>query len=343
MMLLMLAAAIAAGGLAWLIIAQLERGVLDVCAVQQDAYVQLVLDQIELQQGRNDREIIDGILGTLDASSRKYWVFSKGETMLFVKDVVETNKYKGFNTASYYDSASAKAFLDSLQRNYVRHDSIQIDGKSYIASGATFLYSGDEYRLCLLTNRNMLLENNTYLRVKSELWVMVLALLVLLVAVPAILAHRSDILRRKTEQDAAAISGLQKELTALNDRFANRDWYDTQIGLWQQDTLPQFVQRLEKRRFSCVVLGRIHCKTEEAMHSFLRRAQLMIPKTALRFSCGEHDLILLFLNTEEHDAWNCIVPLMGDDISLDGRLAAAHTAEELRSAARQFTAKEQGA
>lgn len=41
---------------------RMEQGVLDVCATQQDAYVQLVLDQINLKQNRNNEEIIVNIL-----------------------------------------------------------------------------------------------------------------------------------------------------------------------------------------------------------------------------------------------------------------------------------------
>lgn len=340
---LMILTAMIAGLLTWLMVSRLEQGVLDVCAVQQDAYVQLLLDQINLQQDRNDKEIIDDILGTLDASSSKYWVFSKGETMLFVKDVLETNKYKGFTTATYYDSASAKEFLGSLQLNHVRHGSIRIDGKPYIASGAAFAYSGAEYRLCLLTNRSIMLENNSYLRVKSELWVVALALLLLLISIPANFARKIDALRKQTEEDVATIAELNRELTAMNDRFTNRDWYDTETSLWQCSALPKFAERMIQRQFSCVTVAHIHCERAEDQKLFLSRAHLMIPKTALRFTGAGNDLILLFLNTEEHEAWRCIVPLLGEHVTLDGRLAVARTGEELTAAVRRFNGVEQEA
>ena len=56
-----------------------EDGILDVCATQQDAYVQLVLDQINLKDNRNDEQIIKEILETMDASSNHYWTFSKDQ------------------------------------------------------------------------------------------------------------------------------------------------------------------------------------------------------------------------------------------------------------------------
>ena len=56
-----------------------ERSTLAIYAEQQDAYVQLVLDQINLKDNRNDEQIIKEILETMDASSNHYWTFSKDQ------------------------------------------------------------------------------------------------------------------------------------------------------------------------------------------------------------------------------------------------------------------------
>lgn len=86
-------AAAALGGLiTYILIGRYEKGIIEVCATQQDAYVQLVLDQINLKDNRDDEEIINDILKTMDSSSNKYWAFSKNQSMLFVKDVLETNR-----------------------------------------------------------------------------------------------------------------------------------------------------------------------------------------------------------------------------------------------------------
>lgn len=78
-----------AGVFAYTRINKYEEGVLEVCATQQDAYVQLVLDQINLKSNRDDEQIINDILGTMNSSSNKYWTFSKNQSILFVKDVLE--------------------------------------------------------------------------------------------------------------------------------------------------------------------------------------------------------------------------------------------------------------
>ena len=70
-------AAAACGWLSYIQINRYEKGILEVCATQQDSYVQLVLDQINLKENRDDQDIINDILKTMGASSNKYWVLSR--------------------------------------------------------------------------------------------------------------------------------------------------------------------------------------------------------------------------------------------------------------------------
>lgn len=130
-----LLASLCAGALAWFQLNRYEAGLVEVCAVQQDSYVQLVLDQIRMRRDQKSRGEIEDILGSMDASSNKYWTFSRGQDMLFVKDVLETNKYKGFTTATYYVSDSARSFLEDIRVDRVSHAGIFIEDREYIASG----------------------------------------------------------------------------------------------------------------------------------------------------------------------------------------------------------------
>ena len=60
------------GVLAWVGNQQMksyEDSILSIYAEQQDAYVQLVLDQINVLDDRSDEEIVTKILGSLDASN----------------------------------------------------------------------------------------------------------------------------------------------------------------------------------------------------------------------------------------------------------------------------------
>lgn len=77
-------ASLCAGTLAWFLLARYEAGLLEVCAVQQDGYVQLVLDQIHLRSGQ---EGVEDILSTMDASSNKYWTFSRDQDIFYKEHV----------------------------------------------------------------------------------------------------------------------------------------------------------------------------------------------------------------------------------------------------------------
>ena len=143
-----------------------ESSILSIYAQQQDAYVQLVLDQINMLENRSDDEIVHKILGSLDTSDRKYWTLSKEQALLFVKDVMETNRYKGLTSESFFTSDSASYFLSNLGLNHVAHEVIEMEGDKYVASGVVFEYNGARYKICLLTNDTVILDNNVFLSAK---------------------------------------------------------------------------------------------------------------------------------------------------------------------------------
>ena len=86
------------------IMGQYEYSVLTSYAKQQDSYVKLVLDQINLQADRSDDEIIENILASLGNGDTSYWAFSKEQTILYIKNVTETYQYKGITMESYFSS-----------------------------------------------------------------------------------------------------------------------------------------------------------------------------------------------------------------------------------------------
>ena len=76
--------------------------------------------------------------------------------------LLESNKYKGVTPTSYYVSDSAKKFIKGLEVNRVTHGYIEISGNMYVASGVSFEYKDELYRMCLLTDKDVLLDNNQY-------------------------------------------------------------------------------------------------------------------------------------------------------------------------------------
>lgn len=147
-----------------------ERSTLAIYAEQQDAYVQLVLDQINLLEDRSDERSfrISSLSGYV---RRKYWTLTKDQALLFVKDITETNRYKGLTTETFFTSDSAAHFLKKLAVNRVVHQMITLDGDRYVASGVIFEYNGAQYKICLLTNDTVILDNNVFLSSKIGLYV----------------------------------------------------------------------------------------------------------------------------------------------------------------------------
>ena len=300
----------------WYQIRNLENGILDVCATQQDAYVQLVLDQINLKENRDDEEIIMDILSTLDASSSKYWTFSKDRAMLFVKDIMETNRYKGLTTVSYYDSESAKEFLDSLMVDRVIHKTIIIEGKEYIASGVAFRYGENDYRLCLLTNRDVILSNNRFMGAKLEMIILVGFVLIVLLAATMLFARKQEMLLRTIDERDRTIDRLQDMIGQLNEMLCQKEHYDTRYQLWSKDAIKDFLEKIRMKNVRTVITAKIHCDTETDKHVFLEKASVILDKKVLRFVLSDNDFLLLYLLNDEKGFKASLTPILNQGIVL---------------------------
>lgn len=328
-----LLASLCAGALTWFQLTRYEAGLVEVCAVQQDSYVQLVLDQIRLQRdGKNQVEIED-ILGAMDASSNKYWTFSREQDMLFVKDVLETNKYKGFTTATYYVSDSARRFLEGIRVDRVSHADILIEDREYVASGAAFEYQGDVYRLCLLTNRSVLLDNNVFLGAKTELCTLAAGILLLFIIVPVLLAGKVRKLQLRGDRQDEATETLNQSLDRMNKLFSERDLHDTRRSLWSKEALPAFLAKLRARKAYPLSLALLRCSGETATRELLALASVALDRTVLRFTLDDNVIGLLFVQCDLERALDSAMSLLSDDVSLEEFLLLSSAAERRKSAA----------
>lgn len=307
---------ISVGSLMDLLIQKLEKGVLEVCATQQEAYVQLVVDQINLKQNRDEEEIISDILSTLDASSNKYWMFSKDRSILFVKDVIETNRYKGITTMSYYDSSSAREFLNNLRTDRVIHRNIDLAGKKYIASGVEFEYKDELYRLCLLTNQDVILNNNYYMEATLQTIILVAFILMLLLASSMLFARKQEAQKAEIRQRDEEIEKLQKMVGDLNELVSQKEHFDTRYQVWNKDALADFLQKLRKRNVKEVVIAKLNCNDGESQKNFLEKASVLLGKQVLRFADGNENIILLFVKDDEVHAREKIKPLLSEAVFL---------------------------
>lgn len=306
----------------------IERGILEVCATQQDGYVQLVLDQINLKENRDDEEIISDILETMDASSNKYWVFSRDQTMLFVKDVMETNRYKGFSATSYWGTADAQSFLDSLQLGEVKHDYIELDGIEYLASGSVFTYEDRDYRLCLLTNRAALLDNNEYLGARSRLSVVMMVGLGLLLIIPMVLAFEIARERKRLAAEHETLVETSTKLHEASERLSHPEVYDTRTRVWSDSAFDQFVGKLLERGESGAHIAQIVCDDKESRDEFFMRASIMLDRTVIRFEMADTIAALLFVTSDPDSIVSQLEPLLDERTRIGAIVPVAPSKEE---------------
>lgn len=279
-----------------------EKSVLAIYAEQQDAYVQLVLDQINVLDDRSDEEIVKKILGSLDTSGRKYWTLTKDQALLFVKDVMETNRYKGLTTETFFTSDSAAKFLQDLEINRVIHETIQMDGVRYVASGVIFEYNGAEYKICLLTNDTVILDNNIFLSSKIGLYVFGVLLLGLLLVVSMIFANVLDLREKRMKAMKEHITGLNKVLTEQTEMIREMNWYHTRWSVFKPSAMEMFVQKIVQRQIVPVVFVGLAFDSEEQRDYFLQKAQILLDEKVVRFEREYGDgLVLLFLKYQAQE------------------------------------------
>ena len=271
-----------------------EDGIIDVCATQQDSYVQLVIDQINLKENRTDQEIIENILSTLDSSNNRYWTFSKEQTMLYVKDALETNRYQSLTARSYYTSDSANDFFDNLYVNKVTHERIELDNKDYIASGALFNYGGNDYRICLLTNTTVLLDNNKFLGSKMELIIIFIISYSIIFILPLGMVILNNTVMKKLNKTNDDLTLVNRTVEQLNERLTTNEIYDNRLNLFQLSAVLMFLDkyRNERRAFPITFMA-FKYSEKETVSKFFGNNCLLLGKRDIKFYDGRLHLGLI--------------------------------------------------
>ena len=271
-----------------------EDGILDVCATQQDSYVQLVIDQINLKENRTDQEIIESILSTLDSSSNRYWTFSKDQTMLYVKDALETNRYQALTANSYYTTDSSMGFINDLELNKVKHERIFLDNKEYIASGALFDYEGEQYRICLLTNTTVLLDNNKFLGSKMELIIIFVVAYSAIFVLPIVLAIGSNKNKKKVYSTEADLKEANNVIEVLNEKMVRDEIYDNRLNLFNFTAIEKFLEEYNKqiKAFPISFIA-FRYGQKETVSNFFGANCILFGKRDIKFYDGKNHLALI--------------------------------------------------
>lgn len=278
-----------------------EDGILKVYALQQDGYVQLVLDQINIIQGRDNEEIIEDILGTLDASGNRYWTLSEKDSLVFVKDLLETNRYKGFTTRTYYESDSAEEFIRSLEINKVKHKTITVGKTSYVASGVSFRYNKNLYHMILLTNEATILDQNEYLNAKICLYLLAIIILLTLLSAGIALVLYAEKWYKEYRKTAEEKDLLIHEIEKLNDEMARDNLVNTKYTAFYANSLPMLLEKLEKRDVWPLQILIVKCEGEIEQRKFLQASAVTLDKRTLRVIYDENYLVLISVTSSLPD------------------------------------------
>ncbi len=302
---------------AYLQITRYESGVIEIYAQQQDSYVQLVLDQVNVNRGQKDEKIITDIIGTLDSSNNRYWTLAGDATIIFVKDVTETNRYKGFTTDTYYVSDSAKEFIDSMVLNQVTHSLIEMNGREYIASGVVFNYQDGYYQICLLTNPDAVLDHNAYLGARINLSVMIAAVLcIFLITVIALVGSNVKKSKQIASEQENGIA-LSRMIEHLNAELVMHTLYDARLAVFQMTFLPMCLEKLEQKERRPVTLMLLEYDTEKAVNEFLEDGYLIKDKKLMRFRDEEKkQLVLVAVGCNRSQATKLIDWMLNKELRL---------------------------
>ena len=289
------------GVLAWVGNQQMksyEDSILSIYAEQQDAYVQLVLDQINVLDDRSDEEIVTKILGSLDASSRKYWTLTKNKALLFVKDVTETNRYKGLTSNTFF-------------------------------SGVIFGYNGARYTICLLTNDTVILDNNSFMASKIGLSVFVNGILIVLLLSTMVFSILSDIRKNKLAKMKAHTEELNRIVERQTETIKAMDHYHTRWNVYHIRLMDVFVQKLGQRKVTPITLVRLSFASEAAKKQFLERAQVLLDEKIIRFDAEDLGVVLIFIQYRMEEAVQALRRLPGSEEMFNVEETMAKEDEEL--------------
>ncbi len=231
----------------------------------------------------------------------QYWTLSKKNRLIFVKDVTDSTRYRGFSTKTYYDTDSASSFISGLSKDRVDHAVIQIDGNDYIASGTAFSYGGSTYRLCLLTGKHVVIDQNAYLAARVNLAVTIAVVLILFVATCVGMSLRNDSIARRLRTSEADNRELRLTIERLNDEVMGRKPFDTQRSLFDIRTAQTLLDKLSAADKLPATFVSLRFDAREGLNAFLKDAVAVLDRSVVRFA-DDATLVLVFIGAEAEAA-----------------------------------------
>ena len=226
-----------------------ETRFLEIYGGEQDGYVKIILEQINRLDNEGTDEDITDIISSLDSTASRYWTLSKGDSILFVKSVTETNRYKGFHDGTYYATETASAFMNSLGVNQVGHRIIYLDNDRFIASGMIFEWQGEQYRICLLTYDRVILEDNVLLECRNAIIIILSIVLALLIILSMIMSKRITRQSLYIDRQEERVVWQNQQIELLDEQLKREYAFSASKHVFKSSVLDEFLETLEPESY----------------------------------------------------------------------------------------------
>jgi hypothetical protein len=286
-----------------------EDQVLEIYGTQQDGYVKLILEEINRLGDEGTQEDITEIISDLDATASRYWTLSRDGSILFVKSVTETNRYKAFTDGSYFATETAMTFVENMEENQVNHGIIYLDEDRFVASGMIFSWQGDQYRICLLTYDKVVIEDNILLECKNAIIASSTIVLALLVIISMVLerglSRRERAIYRKEEQ----ITRQNLQLEQLDEQLNRANAYNAGREVFLDAVLPEFLQELDEQQVCPLHFALYKVEESWEQKAFFHHMQAILDYRVLRFLMKNGQVLLIFAGYDKRDSTRLIETL----------------------------------
>lgn len=308
-----------------------ETRFLEIYGSEQDGYVNVVLQQINRLGENATEEDITEIISSLDATASRYWTLSKEDSILFVKSVTETNRYKGFTDGTYYATETASEFMESLGVNQVGHKVIYLNEDRFVASGMIFHWKGEQYRICLLTYDRAILEDNVLLECKNSIIIILSMVLALLVVLSMVMSRIISRQRRSLQAGEERVIWQNQQIQRLDEQLKRENAFSASKHVFQGSALNEFLDALDERNVRPLHFAVFEAGSKEVRDEFFEHMQVVLDNRVLRFSMDRRLVLLVFAKYERRVSDRMIESLEGWNIRLLANLYCKDNMESYRA------------
>ncbi|MEY8391080.1 hypothetical protein AALA98_06880 [Lachnospiraceae bacterium 45-W7] len=313
-----------------------ETRFLELYGAQQDGYVNIILGQIRALGDGASEEDVTSIISSLDASASRYWTLSKGNAMLFVKSVTETNRYKGFAEGTYFASETASQFMDTLGKNQVGHQIIYLGRDRFIASGMVFDWQGEPYRVCLLTYDKVILEDNILLGCKNAIIIVLSIVLALLVILSMVMSRKLSRQEKQIADQEKHVVWQNRQIALLDEQLKREYAFSASKNVFKRVVLDEFLDKLDEKNVSPLHFALFQAASVKARDKFFEHMQLVLDNHVLRFSMDDQYALLIFAGYEKKDSSKIIDTLWDWEVHEVGNLYCEDNIKSYKSQFDQF-------